>query len=91
MSAGFSESEFEEAALAWQEAGGGQVAHGPDIARDAHGSVTPIVRVYLMKNPMARWITAKHCCNSTTYLFKVFPALPTGALKDAGRFTERVC
>jgi type I restriction enzyme R subunit len=74
----FSESVVEEAALAWLEASGWQVAHGPEIAPDMpaaeRGDYGEVVLARRLRDALAR----------------LNPALPAEALDDAFRRLTRL-
>ena len=71
MSAAFSESTVEEAALAWLEGHGWQVAHGPDIAPDMPGAERQSYREVVLAQRL------RHS------LDRLNPSLPLEALDDA--------
>ncbi len=74
---GFNESVVEEAALAWLEALGWRIVHGPDIAPDTQGAERrdygEVVLVQRLRDALAR----------------LNPALPADALEDAFRKLTR--
>ncbi|MGH7048641.1 MAG: type I restriction endonuclease [Stellaceae bacterium] len=80
MSAGFIESEVEEAALGWLETLGYAVRHGPDIAFDANGGERsdPSYRDTILQNRLYQALT------------RLNPSLPETAIGEACRKLLRV-
>src|SRR5258706_102899 len=80
MSVGFSESVVEDAALAWLEALGYAVLHGPDIAAGEPGAERsdPNYRDVLLEGRLRQ------------ALVRLNPNLPPDALNDAFRKLTRV-
>ncbi|HSW10806.1 MAG TPA: type I restriction endonuclease subunit R [Bacillota bacterium] len=78
MSPGFAESTVEHAALAWLEAAGWRIAHGPDIAPDMPAAerrdYSEVVLARRLREALAR----------------LNPSLPAGALEDAFRKLTRL-
>jgi len=77
MSHPFTESEVEQAALAWLESVGWRVAHGPDIAPDMLAAE---------RRDYGEVVLAQRLRDS---LARLNPALPAGALEDAFRKLTR--
>jgi type I restriction enzyme, R subunit len=77
MSKCFSESVVEQAALAWLEAGGWQIAHGPDIAPDMPASE---------RADYGEVVLAQRLLDA---LARLNPELPADALEDAFRKLAR--
>jgi type I restriction enzyme R subunit len=77
MSDRFTESTVEEAALAWLEAGGWQIAHGPDIAPDTPAAERADYREVVLAQRL------------NEALARLNPDLPAEALEDAFRKLTR--
>ena len=74
---GFTESEVEEAALAWLEAIGWSIAHGPDIAPDASGAERAGYGEVMLEQRLR------------DALVRLNPNLPAEAIEDAFRKLTR--